>query len=56
MSYIFILIPKQNFKSIYYKDYTVSSASVEAMLFHCNFEMKFRNFTENSFFLSLGNI
>ena len=50
-----MLIPKQNFKSLYYKDYTVSSGSVEAMLFHCNFQMKFRNLTENNFLLSLGN-
>ena len=43
MSYIFMLIPKQNFKSLYYKDYIISSGSVGAMLFHCNFPIKFRN-------------
>ena len=52
MSYIFMLIPKQNFKSLYYKDYIISSG---AMLFHCNFPIKFRNLTENNFLLSLGN-
>lgn len=46
-----MLIPKQNIKSIcYIKDYKVSSASKEAKLFHCSFQMKFRHLTENNFF------